>query len=83
MCHAPKYVVRWTKLPYSALCVKRSSNPCSAFISVIVGGVPWCSICSIAPSLSAAEDQDIAGMEYKRSQVIAGMEYTSQVTAGE
>ena len=26
--------------------------------------------------------QDIAGMEYNRSQVIAGMEYTSQVVAG-
>ena len=26
--------------------------------------------------------QDLAGMEYKRSQVIAGMEYTSQVIAG-
>ena len=26
--------------------------------------------------------QDLAGMEYKRSQVSAGMEYTSQVIAG-
>ena len=29
-----------------------------------------------------SSSQDLAGMEYKRSQVIAGMEYTGQVIAG-